>query len=173
VADPITGRTSTRGNGEVRMEFRPPIEFIQRQIGGFRHELEDLDGLWDRFSRVLPDIFRSWFSSHGDGTWPPLAPSTIAEKSKQGYPPDPLVRTGTMRAHLLDPNYAVERSHDSFAWGTDDPYAAFHQTGTTRMPMRQVIPDPFPVRDRQLLESAVVDWVNDAAARMAHGEIAA
>jgi hypothetical protein len=39
--------------------------------------------------------------------------------------------------------------------------------------MRQVIPDPFPVRDRQLLESAVVDWVNDAAARMAHGEIAA
>src|SRR6185437_1168565 len=30
--------------------------------------------------------------------WPPLAPSTIVDKARQGYPtPAPLLRTGTMR----------------------------------------------------------------------------
>lgn len=162
MALPVTGPVTTTKSG-VRFVLRPPLEFIQRQVGEFRRELEDLDPLWDRFSEVLPDIFGRWFASHGDGEWPPLAESTIEQKSRLGYPPDPLVRTGHLLDTLRDPNAAVERSPDQMSWGSEAEYAGYHQEGDG-VPQRQVIPDPFPAEDRRKLEQEMVEWLNEAMA---------
>ena len=48
----------------------------------------------------------SWYDSQGDGSWPKLAPSTIASKVSQGYsdPERPLYAEGNLRESATSPN---------------------------------------------------------------------
>jgi phage gpG-like protein len=94
-----------------------------------------------------------------------LAPSTLAEKARLGYPSDILVRTGELRDSLTDPGRAMKIGATEATYGTDVFYAGYHQDGTTKMPQRQVIPLPLPPSLRQRLETAMVFWVDLVAAR--------
>jgi phage gpG-like protein len=164
MAAPVTGGVRSGGGG-VQIVFQPPLEFIARQAGSFGRRLRNLEPLWDRFSHVLPDIFRQHFESHGEGAWPPLKAETLIEKSRKGYPPDPLIATGDMFNSLLSPGSGVDKGPMSMSWGTLADYAQYHQEGTTKMPMRQVIPDPFPAEYRRKLEVEMVKWIDIEAAR--------
>jgi phage gpG-like protein len=168
MAAPVTGGV-TSGGGGVRIEFRPPLEFIARQAGSFGRRLRNLEPLWDRFSNVLPDIFREHFESHGEGKWPPLAASTLKQKGGIG---DILIETGSMFDSLVSPGSGVDKGPMQMSWGTEADYAQYHQEGTSKMPQRQVIPDPFPVEARRKLEREMVKWIDIEAAR-ACGRVAA
>ncbi len=94
--------------------------------------------------RLIADDFRQFerarFDSRGEGTWRPLAPSTIAEKARKGQDPRILHATGRLRASLTereDPD-AYERIFPNFMlFGSSVPYAHYLQTGTRKMPARK------------------------------------
>jgi hypothetical protein len=87
------------GGGGVTMVFQPPVEFIVRQSARFRHELEDLSGLWDRFEPLMSDLEERVFSTQGFGQWPALAESTRRQKGSSEI----MVETGDLRSSLVDP----------------------------------------------------------------------
>jgi hypothetical protein len=154
----------------VRLEFQPPLAFIERQHGAFRAILEDLTGLWARFIPLLSQMERRWFESHGEGAWPELAESTLERKRAQGFSLEPLRtddRQGSLYDTLTDPQLAAAAGPHTLVWSTGVPYAHFHQDGGStpgRPPQRQVIPDPLPVEYRRQFEQATVSWLNEAAA---------
>ena len=141
--------------------FEPPIEFILRQTGRFRRELENLIPLWERFKVVMEDVERSRFDSEGHGDWPPLAEST--RRYRDGQPL--LVQTGALRESLVNPGQAADTGPLRMSWGTDVPYAHYHQDGGTiagRPPQRKIL--DIRVEDRRRLEREMVSWINETAA---------
>ena len=148
----------------VNLELQPPISFILKQTGAFRHALENLLPLWRRFEPTMDEIVEEQFDSHGHGAWPGLAESTLQQKAAHGFPLDPLIRTGTLKGSFE----ALAMGAEEFIYGTNVEYAHWHQDGgyvSGRPPQRQVIPEPLPAEPRRKLEKAVVDYVNDAARR--------
>lgn len=165
-----------RVGGVVNLRLSPPIEFIERQTGVFRERLRDLTPLWRRFSRTMAAIERERFASEGGGEWPPLAASTLLEKERLGFPAFPLIRTGELYQSLTDPSRAAAFSAQEMTYGTDVPYAKYHQgfrddsgapTDPGRPPVRKVI--DITVADRRRLEVDMVTYVNEAA-RVAFGD---
>lgn len=142
----------------------PSFEYIQGQLAKFRLGISDLSPLWDMFSPIMAGVEQRQFDEAGGGSWEPLAESTVVEKQQGGWPLDPLVRSGSLRDSLVNPGMAEDRGPTHYSWGTDVPYARYHQEGTRRMPQRQVIPDPIKVEDRRKFEGAMVTYVNQLAA---------
>jgi phage gpG-like protein len=157
MAAPI-GPVSSKGG--VQIVLQPPLQFIMRQAGAFRLRLLDFGSLWDAFGEIMGRIEQSQFDSAGHGAWPSLAESTIRQKGHG----DILVDSGELRRSLTDPGRAMQKSARTMSYGTDVDYARYHQEGTPKMPMRQVISDPFRVEDRRKLETAMVAWIDVAAA---------
>lgn len=165
-------RAVVRAGGVVSLELSPPIEFIEAQFGEFGRELTDFTGLWERFADTLQDVEKERFATEGFGEWPPLAPSTIREKTRLGFPLTPLVRTGALEASLTQREQAMRLTPQSMSWGTDVPYAKYHQgyqdeegtpTDPGRPPQRKVL--DIRVEDRRRLEASMVSWIDEIAAR--------
>lgn len=173
---PLVSAVST-GDSTVRLVFSPPLEFIERQHGAFRRELDNLAGLWERIIPVMVEVERDWFDTHGQGAWPDLAEATLERKQAAGFSPEPLRtddRQGSLYDTLTDPQLAADAGARELVWSTGVPYAHWHQDGGTvegRPPQRQVIPDPMPVSYRRQFEQAMVSWLN-AAAAAAFGRLA-
>lgn len=152
-------------------------------------DLDDFEQLWEDYALVMVQTEEEWFASEGGGTWPPLAPSTVRDKIRDGYPADTLIRTGDLLESLTDPAVAMEigqgRStlgtftRNSMTWGTGREYAHFHQhsdpvTGEPRdygsqPPERQVIPWPLPAHTQATLEAANEAFVREAIERSGLG----
>jgi phage gpG-like protein len=87
------------------------------------------------------------FDSQGaraSGGWAPLKPATILSKRARGLedPERILYATGALLRALTqrdDPNQLLEVHEDELLYGTTLPYAAFHQTGTRKMPQRRPV----------------------------------
>lgn len=158
-----------RGGG-VTIEIDPPLDFILAQTGKFQAALLDLEPLWEMVKPIAGQVEEEQFDSKGEGAWPALADSTVREKQQQGWPEDPLVRTGDLKASLVNPGVAADTGPRHMVYGTDVDYAQFHQAGTRKMPQRQVIPDPYRVEDRRKVEGAMVTYIN-AAARETFGRV--
>lgn len=76
------------------------------------------------------------YIGHEMPEWPPLAPSTVAEKERLGYtgqvsPTDPLLRTGEMRDSIK-----VEIAGLEIAIGSTNKTALYQEMGTSRIPPR-------------------------------------
>lgn len=156
--------------GIVNISLSPPMRFIEEQHGAFRARLQDLTGLWQRFSSTMGKIERERFQTSGYGEWSPLAPSTIRQKERHGFPLFPLIRTGELYQSLTEPSRAAAFSPTEMTWGTDVPYAKYHQgyrddtgapTDPGRPPVRKVL--DIRVVDRRRLETDMVSWLNDTA----------
>lgn len=165
----MAGPAVHRGGG-VTVQIEPPLEFILRQTGAFQAALLDLEPLWELVKPIAASVEEEQFATQGEGAWPALSESTLAEKEAGGWPADPLVRTGSLKDSLTDPGLAADTGPRHMVYGTDVPYAIFHQEGTSRMPQRQVVPDPYRVEDRRKVEAAMVTYIN-AAARETFGRI--
>lgn len=156
-----------RRGGGVEIVLRPPLEFILRQSGAFRRALLVLTPLWERFEREMSAIEAERFDSEGYGEWPPLAESTISDRARRGFAAGPILqRTRTLRDSLVDPARASRTTPRTMTWGTDVDYAIFHQDGgsTPGRPPRRTVLD-LRVQDRRRLETQMVSWVNEIAAR--------
>lgn len=175
----------------LRLELAGVVETRER-LRALIDELDDMSPLWGMYAEIMAATEAAWFSSEGEGSWPPLAASTIREKARLGYTADPLIRTGDLLASLTNPAVAMEigqgRStlgtftRNAMTWGTSvedergREYAHYHQhtdpnTGEPRPdygvhpPERQVIPWPLPPQTRAQFESANETFIAEAIKR--------
>jgi len=162
----MAGPVTARGTG-VSLTFRPPLEFILQQSGAFRRALLNLGPLWDRFKSEMSKIEEERFSSEGYGEWDALADSTLRERARLGFGAGPILqRTRNLMDSLVDPARAAQTTARTMSWGSDVSYAGFHQDGGSiagRPPQRVVL--EIRAEDRRRLETQMVSWVNEVAAR--------
>lgn len=97
-------------------------------------------------SDVLWGFERSRFSSAGDGTWKPLAESTISKrKSKGESEPLPILHErGDLEnsLHRGGVNHVLDVTASAIIEGTQDPKARFHQDGGVNLPARTIVVEP-------------------------------
>ena len=104
-----------------------------RRLDRTRNRLNNLSPFWR--STAIPLIkmkLRDIFLQQGPG-WAPLADSTI--RSRQ-FPNLPILQqTGSLMSSVVD-NPVLEVSRRSLLYGSNNPYAQYHEHGTSRMPAR-------------------------------------
>lgn len=175
----------------LRLEVRNVTE-VRAKLAALVDNLADMEGLWERYGKIMAVTEGEWFASAGDGAWPPLADSTVREKVAGGWPIEPMIRRGDLLESLMDPARAMEigqgRStlgtftRNAMTWGTDveddrgREFAHYHQhtdpvTGEPTVaygndpPLRQVIPWPLPLQTRAEMDAADEEWVADVIRR--------
>lgn len=118
---------------------------------------KDFSGAWTEIGRLYGERERSIFAGRtakssgkfgqgggtGRGRWPALKAATIIRKRREGFPTDPLVRSGVLRSQLTSivprkaaPTYAVFGPSDSAA----AQRGVRHKRGQGNAPQR----DPAP-----------------------------
>ena len=92
-------------------------------------------------------------------SWVPLAPSTLEQKRKKGYSGTPLIRTGHLRQ-----SFRPFSDNDSAGVGSEVPYSQYHETGTSRLPQRAMLPPRAVAVDfaRRIYERWVADLARTA-----------
>lgn len=104
-------------------------------------------------SIILRDMRRleqELFDTEGRGEWPALAVSTLESKSRQGYPPNILQATealyDSLAGNLSAAGHVEQITEDEIVYGTTNPAARWHQSGTSKMPARP----PVDVREEDV-----------------------
>lgn len=152
---------------------------VRARLEAFALKVRDFTPLWQSLTEIMIDHEREWFDTEGNGTWAPLAPSTLEWKEAHGFPPDPMIRTGALFDSLTSPvaaGFEQGRStlgtftEKTFSWGTDvtnrrgQPYPVYHQDGPEHnpaLPVRNVI-EVTPALEARVHE-AMDDFIRDAA----------
>lgn len=138
---------------KITLEGFPELLDAFRTLG---ERCEDLRPYWPRFETAFYLRELNLFAGQGEGYWVPLSPSYEKWK-KNAAPGQPLmVLSGSLRESLTDAKgegAVVNEQPRSLEIGTSVPYAAFHQTGTSRMPARPPI----------VVDEKLVDEMNFAA----------
>lgn len=114
---------------------------LEAAIAGWSKDTEDLTIPFTQAGReVLQPYFAKRFAAGGPG-WAPLSPAYAARKAaRYGHRPV-LTASGRMaQAFSGDSMYHVRPSSLSVDGPEDVSYWRYHQTGTSRMPQRQIIP---------------------------------
>ena len=87
--------------------------------------------------------------------WTPLSPATVARKQRSGQGTRILIATGKMRDSVR-----VVVTLKSVQLVVDFP-SQFHQSGTRKMPQRQILPDgKLPTRDERNIKDIVVNYLD-------------
>ena len=81
---------------------------------------------------VIKGKLRDIFLQEGPG-WSPLAESTLRSRL---FPGEPILQqTGALMNSVVN-HPVLEISRNELTFGTDNPYAPYHEHGTSRMPAR-------------------------------------
>lgn len=86
----------------------------------------------------MEELFDTEGGSGSEGGWEPLAAATVAYKAREGLSPKILQATEEMRNSLTEEglNHIEIIQRDELIFGTSDPKAKFHESGTRNMPAR-------------------------------------
>lgn len=119
---------------------------LARDLLRLGDRIEDATPAFREMLTKLAGIEREQFASEGgrgSGGWAPLAASTLATKRANGLDEHILVATGRLRASLtgVAPGGDARREvHPTeMVFGTNVPYARYHQLGTIRIPRRRFL----------------------------------
>lgn len=80
-----------------------------------------------------------WFASEGDGSWAPLAESTVAYKAANNLRPEILRATDDLMRSLTEegaPGQFSIVTPDALIFGTSIDYARYHRDGAGGLPVR-------------------------------------
>lgn len=114
------------------------------ELGGILLDVEnralysDVRDTLDQFQQTLADQHAGMFSGQYDSNlvpWEALRPSTIAKKGHDRI----LFESGDLMASLMNlggPGHIGETNERWMTFGTEVPYATFHQEGTSKFPAR-------------------------------------
>ena len=138
-------------NGDVRL-----IRGFEEAVKKVGNVQPVLHGIGD----VLVREFKGQFPEEGSrlerSRWQPLAPATLEDRARKGFPPGPiLTRTGTLRE-----GFVATLGSDYVRVHNDVPYYEYHQLGTPRMPQRRMI--VFPERLKQEVVRVFTRFINEA-----------
>jgi phage gpG-like protein len=104
---------------------------LSRVLNGL---VSDIKNLQSPFAEIAKKLVRTYsgdvFSSQGQAInerWARLSPYTVAQKARNNYPADPLIRTGTMRKSFR----SVVTTDSATIYNTAE-YFKYHQSNQTR-----------------------------------------
>lgn len=113
-----------------------------RQLRAMQRRAHDPLPAWRKVGRYMAREIAKQFRTRGarfSTPWRPLAPSTIAEKRRLGYPRTPLVRTGALKREFTGRPLDIERYMGNVAFfGSNNPIAAYQHFGTRRNGRRHI-----------------------------------
>lgn len=162
---------SNGGFIDITMTGADGVAILQRRIATYELRLDDHT---EPLTQIGDDILRSnaanFISAGGEfgGGWEPLRPSTIARKRGPGI----LVESGRLMNSLTVKGAAgnvFTVTPHSLEVGTNITtengalYPAFHQHGTSKMPVRRVVGWSWNMR--QLAVRRFEDWVKQILAQ--------
>ena len=110
---------------------------VDRLLKRYGSKLRNLEKPLTGFGNYFVSETEKQFVTETDpdeNRWADLAPSTLAEKRRLGYPDDILTRTGKMRKSVN----AIATSK-ALAIKIQSEYAIYHQEGTSKMPQRKIL----------------------------------
>lgn len=118
------------------------------ELQRFQDRAEDMSPALRQVADVMRDQFGTRFDREGPG-WAALAPATIAAKRRAGLSERILEATGAGRDSLTGSggDNVEHVTADSLIFGSSVPYMKLHDTGTSRMPQRQIV--DFSATDRR------------------------
>lgn len=135
---------------------------LRHRVRGMRERAQDVTPAWDALLDWFAEQERRQWAGRGArwrDPWAPLAPSTLAEKHRLGYPLNPLVRTTRLRTSLTQRPFGVEHmTPHAVTAGTRVTYAKFHQTGTRFMP-RRILFSPERIRREEVATRTIANWI--------------
>jgi len=131
------------------MSFGMNVEGEQQFLVGLQtilRKVKDIRPLAKPYDWVLRKSVGSRFESEGaqKERWAALAPSTVADRIRRGFPGEHpiLVRTGDLLRSLILRSHGrhILEAHKQYVdYGSTVSYAVYPQTGTSRMPRRAMI----------------------------------
>jgi phage gpG-like protein len=144
---------------DVDVKTKPDVDHAARLLGNLGRSLDNKRDPLEKSSEVISRSVAETIVTAGRGTWEPLDPGTIKNKARDGFPPDPLIRTGALlRAVRAKARWHITQSEADFGHLRAARYGYFHMTGTDRgMPARPwavVYPD-----DERQIHEVFEDWV--------------
>lgn len=121
-------------------------------------KLTDQDEFMEKVGDYFLDCIESEFNRQTDPygkKWADLSPATIADKVKKGYPLTILTRTKKMRSSAK-----IIVSSKSVQILLDSP-AEYHQSGTRKMPKRQILPEgKLSTTDERNIKDIAVNYLD-------------
>lgn len=123
---------------------------FDRLFDGLDATLRDMPAVLEAAVPAIRDAHRAVFESEGAagrGSWPALAPSTLADRARLGYGPGPiLVRSGELKQHVLSTPAQITRKgrgvelriRPADSVGGVPKYVA-NALGTSRIPSRPMV----------------------------------
>lgn len=109
---------------------------LKRRLRGIERRIQNPERAWKSVGAYVSKSVRQQWTTRGGrmGTpWAPLAPSTVADKKRNGWPRTPLVRTGDMRRGFTGRPMDIERiTGQTAVFGSSSKVAGWQHRGTTR-----------------------------------------
>lgn len=129
--------------GQIRVQVEVHIDEVDDLIDGMRERITDVKPAFRWAHQQLKRTFADNFTSQGldVGGWAPLSAEYASWKLAR-YPGAPtLVRSGRLFRSVAELSDPLVNKIDklSATFGTGVPYAQFHQTGTSKMPKREIV----------------------------------
>ena len=123
----------------IEVDFDP----LYKTLRGLRERAEDVSPAWEKWGDAIVEEEKQQFTLLGarfGSAWAALSPKYARWKALH-HPGKPIMRlTDALHDSLTQRPMGVERINSHSAeFGTDVPYAHWHQDGTSKMPRRAVM----------------------------------
>ena len=155
------------------------LQFSGESVILLNDEIRRIDGIIDKLEdfyrgpatrvlkRTFTEIFRGEGQTKSTQHWAPLAPSTVRarasrrrnRKKGQRFGSKILWDTGRLRSSYIN-TPAINIEGNTMRYGTDVPYAKYHETGTRFMPARPVVGYAAVIAPRRL-QSALNKYIRE------------
>ena len=117
---------------------------LDRALGAMAKRVKNLRGVWPDIQEDFLEGERRIFKEQGTvkGKWKKLSQPYASRKAKKFRGRGILIATGNLMGSLTKakhPNHFFVASRKGMTIGTAVSYAKFHQTGTAKMPKREVV----------------------------------
>lgn len=126
---------------KITIDVSDAITYLE----GIRKRLTDSSRLWNSIGMTILQREKEIFDKEGPG-WAALAPRTIYDKKRMGFPMDILIRTGALKSSLTQKGAVgsiFEGNKHSLTIGTEIHYALPLYTGapSKNLPSRPMLID--------------------------------
>ncbi len=132
------------GQLKVRLSAPQSPDDYVKDLEGIVARSTDLSPAFTAVARYLMGSVARNFAAEGrPKSWAALAPITIADRQRKGYPAGPiLVRSGRLKDSLTKPGapgQVLRIGPRSIRYGSSVKYYRYHQYGTRNMPARKMM----------------------------------
>ncbi len=134
-------------------------ERLDSALAGVMGQIKDWRGAWPTVSDKLTEIEAQLFdfagATGGHVKWADLKPTYARAKQRKWGQAPILQASGRLRDSLAGQSSERIDTHEPLLlrWGTEVPYAVFHQTGTRKMVARQIL--DFTSENRMAMQSTL------------------